>query len=90
MILEGEHIQQALEGTGWLLKGKSIVKTFSFDNFLQSIQFVNAVADIAESENHYPEIDIRNTRVKLSLTTPEEGGVTEVDIDIADKIDEVG
>jgi 4a-hydroxytetrahydrobiopterin dehydratase len=70
-----------------LLKNKSIERTFEFDDFTQAIDFVNSVAEIAEEEDHHPDIDIRYNRVRLLLSTHNEGGLTENDFDIAEKID---
>ena len=49
--------------------------------------FVNAVADIAESEDHHPDITIRYRRVTLTLTTRAIGGLSENDFILAAKID---
>lgn len=70
-----------------LLKNKSIERTFEFDDFTQAIDFVNAVAEIAEEDEHHPEIDIRYNKVRLVLSTHSEGGLTETDFDVAEKID---
>ena len=51
--------------------------------------FVNDVADIAESANHHPDIDIRWNRVRLTLSTHSAGGLTELDLDVADRIERV-
>lgn len=89
MILENNHINLVLKDTGWVLKGKSITKTFKFDSFGVAIQFVNQVADISDERNHYPQIEINKDRVKLFLSTHDEGGVTDMDITLAADIDEL-
>ena len=71
----------------WEAGKKSIERTFEFDDFTQSIDFVNAVAEIAEEEDHHPDIDVRWNKVKLPLSTHSEGGLTEADFDVAEKID---
>ena len=71
----------------WDAGKKSIERTFEFDDFTQAIDFVNAVAEIAEEEDHHPDIDVRWNKVKLSLSTHSEGGLTELDFDVAEKID---
>jgi 4a-hydroxytetrahydrobiopterin dehydratase len=70
-----------------LLKNKSIERTFEFDDFTQAIDFVNAVAEISEEEEHHPDIDIRFNKVRLLLSTHSEGGLTETDFDLAERID---
>lgn len=89
MILQSEHIFELLRDTGWMLKGKSIIKTFKFNSFIEAIQFVTSVAATAEDQNHHPDIEIHYNRVKLSLTTHDEGGVTNKDIDLANDINEL-
>ncbi|HWL50841.1 MAG TPA: 4a-hydroxytetrahydrobiopterin dehydratase [Chthoniobacteraceae bacterium] len=71
----------------WETDGKAIERTFEFDDFGQAIDFVNAVADIAEEEGHHPDIDIRWNKVRLVLSTHSEGGLTELDFDLAAKVD---
>ncbi len=71
----------------WEHEKKHIVRAFEFDDFTQAIDFVNSVAEIAEDEDHHPEMDIRETRVRVQLSTRVEGGLTDRDFTIAGKID---
>ena len=85
-----EEIKHQLEGLNeWNLNGNSIEKTFKFKNFLESINFVNKVAAIAEKENHHPDIEINYNKVTVSLSTHDEGGVTEKDFILAEKIEDL-
>jgi 4a-hydroxytetrahydrobiopterin dehydratase len=52
-----------------------------------SIVFVNRVATIADSVQHHPDIDIRDHKVLLSVTTHDAGGLTETDFDLAQRVD---
>jgi len=72
---------------GWSRQGDEIRRTFEFDSFARSIEFVNRVADAAESADHHPDIDIRYSRVTLALSTHSAGGLTDRDFDLAAKID---
>ena len=74
---------------GWHLRGKQISRVFVFDDFAQSIRFVNRVAKRAESMNHHPDILIRYNKVQLSLTTHDEGGLTMKDFRLAGKINQL-
>jgi len=78
------------ELTGWTTEGNSIAKDFDFEGFRDAIEFVNKVAQIADSEDHYPEIIINYSYVRLVLVTHEAGGLTEKDFIVAKKIDELG
>ena len=71
----------------WETDKKAIERTFEFDDFSQAIDFVNSVAEIAEEEDHHPDIDIRWNKVRLSLSTHSEGGLTDLDFQLARKID---
>ena len=71
----------------WELEKKHIERLFEFDEFVQAIDFVNSVAEIAEEEEHHPEIDIRYNKVLLTLSTHSEGGLTDRDFEVAEKFD---
>ena len=74
---------------GWAREGDMIVKTYELPTFPEAIQFVVAVADRAEAANHHPDIDIRWRRVRLALTTHDEGGLSEKDVALAAEVDAV-
>ncbi len=64
---------------GWRMEGDSLIRELTFASFPQAVEFVNRVADLAEREDHHPDIAIRYKGVRLDLTTHDEGGVTERD-----------
>ncbi|MCP5518502.1 MAG: 4a-hydroxytetrahydrobiopterin dehydratase [Verrucomicrobiales bacterium] len=71
----------------WARKGACLRRTYAFTDFPAAIRFVSAVARIAEKAWHHPDIDIRWNRVTLTLTTHDEGGLTEKDFDLARRFD---
>ena len=71
----------------WELEKKHIERTFEFDDFADAIDFVNSVAEVAEEEEHHPDIDIRYNKVRLVLSTHSKGGLTELDFALAERID---
>jgi 4a-hydroxytetrahydrobiopterin dehydratase len=73
----------------WLKRAQTIYRTFKFADFLNSVAFVNRIAKCAQKINHHPDIDIRFNKVKLTLTTHHEGGITGKDFSIARQADEV-
>ena len=84
---ETELIQQV---QSWVLNRgglHSISKQFAFPDFMESIAFVRKVADVAESENHHPDIHIYFNRVELVLSTHTVNGLSENDFILAAKID---
>lgn len=87
--LEQEKVQEYLkEVEGWeTAENKLIKKTFTFKTFRESIDFVNRVANLAEEENHHPDIIIRYNKVIFELTTHAIKGLSENDFIMASKID---
>jgi len=73
----------------WALRENSIDREVEFHSFQDAIRFVNQVADVAEAEDHHPEICIRYHRVRLDLTTHKAGGLTLKDFVMASEIDRV-
>ncbi len=72
---------------GWERDGDEIEKKFRFADFKASMTFVNRVAAMAEAADHHPDISIKYNRVKLTLSTHSEGGVTEKDFALAAQLD---
>lgn len=72
---------------GWSRKGEVLSKTFQFDTFPAAINFVNRVAEAAETAQHHPDIDIRYTKVSCTVTTHDAGGITQKDLRMAAEIE---
>ncbi len=82
------EIQRALATLpGWSRRGESLVKSYAFVRFGDGIAFVNKVAAIADDMDHHPDIDIRYTKVTLTLSTHSAGGITSLDLDLAGTIE---
>jgi 4a-hydroxytetrahydrobiopterin dehydratase len=73
----------------WSKRAQTILRTFKFEGFLKSIDFVNRIARRAQKNNHHLDIDIRFNKVTLKLTTHDEGGITEKDFSLAQQCEEV-
>ena len=71
----------------WELEKKHIERTFEVDDFADAIDFVNAIAEVAEDEEHHPDIEIHYNKVRLVLSTHSKGGLTELDFALAERID---
>lgn len=82
------EIQRSL-GTlaGWSRRGDALTKTFTFDKFAQGIAFVDRVAAAADQMDHHPDIDIRYTKITMTLSTHDAGGITQADLNLAEKIE---
>jgi 4a-hydroxytetrahydrobiopterin dehydratase len=87
-VLDGTTITERLAKlNGWERDGEAITKTYTWKDFAESLTFVNQVGGLAEERNHHPDIDIRWNKVKLSLSTHSEGGLTAADFDLAEAIE---
>ncbi len=73
----------------WQRDGKAIVREFAFKGFPEAIEFVNRIAEAAEAAWHHPDIDIRWNKVRLLLTTHDQGGLTAKDFDLARAFDQM-
>jgi 4a-hydroxytetrahydrobiopterin dehydratase len=74
----------------WRRDGDALVRDFEFADFAGAMAFVNRVADAAEEVNHHPDILIHGwNKVRLTLSTHSQGGITAADFDLAERIDEM-
>ncbi len=89
-LLDNEAITEKLNTLdGWEREGDAITRTFTFQNFLESMEFVNKLVNPAETLNHHPDIAISYNEVTLTVTTHSEGGLTENDFQLAGQIDAI-
>ena len=89
-LLREERINDFLsDHQRWARDGDSIVATYEFDDFNEALGFVTRVGLKAERMFHHPDIDIRWNKVTLNLSTHSEGGLTEMDIELAGFCDDV-
>ncbi len=89
MLTLKEIQDHMLELKEWNLDFSSISKDFDFKDFKESLDFVNKVGELAEKHNHHPDIMINYNRVRLTLTTHSEKGLSKKDFDIAKEIDKI-
>jgi 4a-hydroxytetrahydrobiopterin dehydratase len=86
--LTDAEIDERLQGGEWRREGDTIVRDFELDGFTAAMALANAVADAANDANHHPDILIHGyKRVRLTLSTHSEGGVTDNDFALASTID---
>jgi 4a-hydroxytetrahydrobiopterin dehydratase len=88
MKVSQKEIEQFMsKHKGWSLKGQVLEKTFVFKDFKEAVEFVNKIEPIADSMNHHPDICIYYNRVIVQLTTHDVGGLTDLDIKLAEEIE---
>jgi len=91
--LTDAEIQERLAGHADWHKGNeaSIVREDTFADFAGAVAFVNRVADLAEAANHHPDILLHGwNKVRLTLSTHSQGGLTDADFQLASQIDQLG
>lgn len=74
---------------GWSEVDRALERTFEFGGFREALAFVNRVGDLAEAENHHPDIKIDYDKVTLRWWTHTAGGITDRDRDLAAKTNEL-
>jgi 4a-hydroxytetrahydrobiopterin dehydratase len=74
---------------GWTRKGESLTKVFAFATFMAGIGFVDRVALAAEKMDHHPDLDIRYTKIGVTLSTHSAGGITGNDIALAREMEKL-
>ncbi len=86
--LNQEQIEAALaELSDWGYEGEALTRTFRFADFVHAVEFVEHLAEVAEAQQHHPDIDIRYNKVTLRLSTHSAGGVTARDVTLAQSIE---
>jgi 4a-hydroxytetrahydrobiopterin dehydratase len=88
-LLEPDEITEQLAALpGWSSDGTSLHRSIEFGSFPEAIAAVATLAIDAEEMNHHPDIDIRWRTVHLTLSTHSAGGITQLDIELAHRIEQ--
>ncbi|HEX9739501.1 MAG TPA: 4a-hydroxytetrahydrobiopterin dehydratase [Ignavibacteriaceae bacterium] len=88
-VLNSNEIMNKLKNLdNWSFENNQIHSDFQFKDFKEALNFVNKVGDEAEKMNHHPDIFLHSwNKVKITISTHSEGGVTEKDFKLAGIID---
>jgi len=73
----------------WTYDQSSIKKELKFRNFVEAFSFMSAVALEAEKMDHHPDWSNVYNKVNIALNTHSENGITQLDFDLAKKIDDI-
>jgi len=90
-VLNSNEIMNKLKNLdNWSFENNQIHSDFQFKDFKKALNFVNKVGDEAEKMNHHPDIFLHSwNKVKITVSTHSEGGVTEKDFKLAAIIDKL-
>lgn len=87
-LISADELDDALKRCPeWEVEGDAITRTIEFEEYMDGIDFVNVLAEIAEEAQHFPEIHIRENKVALRLMSEDVKGVTDIDLEMASRID---
>jgi 4a-hydroxytetrahydrobiopterin dehydratase len=86
-LSEGQVREFVGQLSGWDASGDKLKKTFTFKDFVTAMEFLNRVAEVAESEQHHPDFSVHYNQVDFSIWTHSVGGLSENDFILAAKID---
>ncbi len=86
--LEANEISEMIGGLhGWESDGEEIKKTFKFENYYQTMAFVNAVAWVSHREDHHPDLEVGYNRCVVRYSTHAVNGLSENDFICAAKVE---
>src|SRR5690349_13166386 len=86
LLSEDEMAARLREVPGWSRAGNAIERTWTFGDFSGALAFINKVGALPEAMNHHPDIANSSATVRLTLPTHDKGGLTNLDFDLAKKI----
>ena len=88
--LDEGGLARLLASGDWRREDNAITRTFTFKGFKAAMAFANRVAEAANVANHHPDIHVERYRtVRIVLTTHATGGISDADIELARRIDEL-
>lgn len=91
LLTESEILKKTGSMKEWSYSDKQIGKEYKLADFKSALAFVNKVGNVAEGMNHHPDILMHSwNKVKISISTHSEGGVTNKDFQLAQKIESLG
>ena len=89
MLISPDEINKSMSNYGWKYENKKISKSYSFKTYMNGIKFVNKIAELAEKNNHHPDIYIGWCKVEISITSHALEGVTTNCVNLAIGIDNI-
>jgi 4a-hydroxytetrahydrobiopterin dehydratase len=82
--LTPNEIEAALKSTpGWALEAGAIEKTFRFNNYFETMAFVNALVLIAHKTDHHPDLSVHYNHCVVRFNTHDVSGLSETDFECA-------
>tara|TARA_B100000945_G_C20407964_1_gene611093 strand:- start:1314 stop:1589 length:276 start_codon:yes stop_codon:yes gene_type:complete len=89
MLISPDEIQKSISMYNWKYTNNKIHKSYSFKTYIEGVDFINRIVEIAERNNHHPDIFLTWCKVEISITSHDLGGVTTKCINLAASIDNI-
>lgn len=88
-VLKADELDAAVATLeNWHVEGNALKKKLKFENFAEALAYVNRAGALAEAADHHPDFTLGYGYATLTLTTHDRGGITDVDLALARRIDE--
>jgi 4a-hydroxytetrahydrobiopterin dehydratase len=88
-LSEAEVTELKREIPGWIVHDKAIERSYGFPDFAQAMEFANKIAEIAQAEDHHPDLYVSYGKVRVELSTHKIGGLSRNDFIVAAKIQQI-
>ena len=90
-LLTADQLGAALDDldAGWSGSPDALTRTIEFADFLTAVSFISELAPECEERNHHPDLGLRWRSVDVVLSTHSSGGVTRLDVELAQVVDEI-
>jgi 4a-hydroxytetrahydrobiopterin dehydratase len=74
----------------WIIENDQLTRTFELKNFVEAVDFVKKIVPVAEDTQHHPDVEIfAYKKVKIKLISHDVGEITDRDLDMAEKINQL-
>ncbi len=86
LLSDAEITQRLASLPGWTREGNTLRRTYAFKGFPEAVAFIDRLIAPAEALNHHPDVDLRYNKVIVTLSTHDAGGITALDLELAQKM----
>jgi len=89
LLTNDERADLATRLPGWQVDGDHLRRSWAFTDFAEAFAFMTQVADVAEDLDHHPDWSNSWNRVTLAVTSHSAGGLTGLDVELAQRVDQL-
>ncbi|HEX3074818.1 MAG TPA: 4a-hydroxytetrahydrobiopterin dehydratase [Ignavibacteriales bacterium] len=88
MLTENKISEELKSLSGWSYENNSISKEFKLKDFISAVEAIKRIAIFEEQMDHHPDLFLHSyNKLKITLSTHSQGGVTEKDFELAKTIE---